>query len=63
MIGPRVVNQSIHRSNHNQSTHTHTHTYTHTQSVFLTEKEVDELVKEWKPEPLTPPPDVRASLP
>ena len=34
--------------------------YTHPkQEVFLTDKEVDELVKEWKPEPLTPPPDVR----
>jgi hypothetical protein len=29
--------------------------------VFLTEKEIDELVKEWKPEPLTPPPDVSRS--
>lgn len=30
--------------------------------MFLTEKEVDELVKEWKPEPLTPPPDVSACV-
>jgi len=32
------------------------------QEAYLTEKEIDELVKEWRPEPLTPDADVSPVL-